>query len=54
MFNFNKKNNYNIFKNEKNIGIILESALFASLDSLISKAYFSAKPNSILINLFFY
>jgi hypothetical protein len=54
MFNFNKKNSYNIFKNEKNIGIILEAALFASLDSLISKAYFSVKPNSILINLFFY
>ena len=53
MFNFNKKNTYNIFKNEKNIGAILEAA-FLSMESLISKAYFSVKPDSILINLFFF
>ena len=53
MFNFNKKNNYNIFKNEKNIQAILEAA-FLSMGGLISKAYFSVKPNSILINLYFY
>jgi hypothetical protein len=53
MFNFNKKNTYNIFKNEKNIQAILEAA-FLSMGGLISKAYFSVKPNSILINLFFF
>jgi len=53
MYFFNKKNNYNIFKNEKNIDAILEGA-FLSMNSFISKAYFSVKPNSILINLFFF
>jgi hypothetical protein len=53
MYFFNKKNNYNIFKNEQNIRDILEAA-FLSMNTFISKAYFSVKPNSILINLFFY
>ena len=53
MYFFNKKNNYNLFKNEKNIDAILEGA-FLSMNSFISKAYFSVKPNSILINLFFF
>ena len=52
MYFFNKKNNYNLFKNEKNIDAILEGA-FLSMNSFISKAYFSVKPNSLLINLFF-
>lgn len=53
MYNFNKRNSYNIFKNESNIFSILEAA-FLSMDSLISKAIFSVKPNNILINLFFF
>ena len=53
MYFFNKQNNYNIFKNEHNIGDILEAA-FLSMQSFISKAYFSVKPKSILINLFFF
>lgn len=53
MYNFNKRNSYNLFKNEKNIYSILESA-FLSMESLISKAIFSVKPKNILINLFFF
>ena len=53
MFNFNKRNNYNILINEKNIFSILEGS-FLSMDSLISKAIFTVKPNNILINLFFF
>ena len=53
MRSFNKKNTYNILKNEKNIFAILEAA-FLSMESLISKTFFSVKPNNILINLFFY
>ena len=53
MYQFNKKNSYNIYKNEKNIGVILDAA-FLSMDSIISKAYFSVKPESILINIFFF
>lgn len=53
MFNFNKRNNYNILINEKNIFSILEGS-FLSMDSLISKAIFTIKPNNVLINLFFF
>ena len=53
MFNFNKRNNYNILINEKNIFSILEGS-FLSMDSLISKAIFTVKPNNVLINLFFF
>ena len=53
MYNFNKRNSYNIFKNETNILSILESA-FLSMNSLISKAIFSVKPKNVLINLFFF
>jgi len=53
IYNFNKKNNYNIFKNEKNIFAILEAA-FLSMESLISKPIFSVKPKNVFIYLFFY
>lgn len=53
MFFFNKKNTFNIFKNGKNIAVILEAAFYA-MNSLISKACISAKPDSIMINLFFF
>jgi hypothetical protein len=53
MYHFNKQNNYNLVKNDKNIGAILQGA-FLSMDSLISKAYFTVKPKSIVINIFFF
>lgn len=53
MYNFNKKNDYNLFKNEKNIYHLLEAA-FLKMDSLISKAFFSVTANNISIHLFFY
>jgi hypothetical protein len=54
MYYFNKKNTYNLFKNGKNIGVILVAAFSAMENTLISKAYLYGKPNSILINLFFF
>ena len=53
IYKFKKRNTYNLVKNEKNIFSILESA-FLSMDSLISKAVFSVKPNNVIINLFFF
>ena len=53
IYNFKKRNSYNLVKNEKNIFSILESA-FLSMDSLISKAIFSVKPKNVIINLFFF
>ena len=54
MYYFNKKTTYNIIKNEKNISVILVSAFDAMGGSLISKSYIYGKPNSFLINLFFF
>ena len=53
MFTFNKKNTYKFLKNRKNIATIFKSA-FSSMDSLISKPYFSFKPNLLIIDLFFF
>ena len=53
MFTFNKKNTYKILKNRKNIATIFKSA-FSSMDSLISKPFFSIKPNLLIIDLFFF
>lgn len=53
MFTFNKKNTYKILKNRKNISTIFKSA-FASMDSLISKPFFSIRPNLLIIDLFFF
>lgn len=53
MFNFNNKNTYKILKNKNNIYSILKSA-FSSMDSLISKPFFSIKPNLLIIELFFF
>lgn len=53
MFTFNKKNSYKILKNRKNIATIFKSA-FSSMDSLISKPFFSIKPNLLIIDLFFF
>lgn len=53
MFTFNKKNTYKILKNRKNISTIFKSA-FSSMDSIISKPFFSIKPNLLIIDLFFF
>lgn len=53
MFTFNKKNTYKILKNRKNITTIFKSA-FSSMDSLISKPFFSIRPNLLIIDLFFF
>lgn len=53
MFTFNNKNTYKILKNRKNIATIFKSA-FSSMDSLISKPFFSIKPNLLIIDLFFF
>ena len=53
MFTFNKKNTYKFLKNRKNIATIFKSA-FSSMDSLISKPFFSIKPNLLIIDLFFF
>jgi len=53
MYNFDKKNNYKLFKDQYNIQKFLEQT-FLTISSFISQAYYMVKPDSILISLYFY